>query len=714
MSDGPLDDEQRPRVARGGILRDGDALLDTTLALTDLAHDDPDEALRRIAGELRDLTGSRYCGIYEIAGAYLRPLTVVEHGQFLTDLPTNEFHVKDHPLVVRLAATGHPQASDDYGPPICKTSLEGAQSYVAGLLLPMELGGRVVGMIELCDAIEREYFDDVPMAGRLAKVAARAAVWAEEARRLTGREMIAHELMELGDFVARARSLDELVRPIAENLRSVIDAEDCDIWKVNGEVVTCLASVDVNGWDPDVIGNTFALSQYPSYAAAVRSGSVRVVSSRDDPVIADVERDAMVNWGYHSNLCLPLLVDDAVVGFIDVFDTRERDYAEHLEWVTSVGRLLAGALHKATLLDQLESGNRDLRLLLDISRTLTTTVFEEAVGVLARKASEALGVHSCVFNEYVEEIDALVTRATYDADENSTYDGTGVPTRLDESPGDRAILEGDEVVVEHVSDPALEPATRESMEKWGEKTCLNVPLKFKGEPVGILMFLDTHQERYFTPYEISLARAVGEQAALAVQNARLYRALRQKSDHDSLTGMYNSRFFRQRTYEEMARARRHGLPLSLVQIDVDGYRRFTVDFGRAVGNDLLSAIAAIIRVRLHPQIDIAAHFGGGKFAVLLPNTPLHDDDVPEDVDEEEWDGPHIQGAYGMAERIRADVEAMTRLASGSDLPRQATTSIGVAELSSAIHDSEALLDAADDALKLAKKGGKNRIETIGG
>lgn len=53
-------------VARGGILRDDQALLDTTLALADLAHDDPDLALQRIAGELRDLTGSRFCAIYAL------------------------------------------------------------------------------------------------------------------------------------------------------------------------------------------------------------------------------------------------------------------------------------------------------------------------------------------------------------------------------------------------------------------------------------------------------------------------------------------------------------------------------------------------------------------------------------------------------------------------------------------------------------------------
>jgi GAF domain-containing protein len=707
----------QPRVTRGGILRDGDALLDTTLALTDLAHDDPDEALRRIAGELRDLTGSRFCGIYEIESRYLRPLTVVERGKHLVDdLPIREFKVKHFKHIVRLVGTARPRALDDYGVPMCMTPVEGAQAYRSALLLPMELHDRVIGVVELCDAIERDYEEDVAMAGRLVKVAARAAVWAGDARRLTGREMVANELLELGDWVARARSLGDLVRPIAENLRTVIGAEDCDIWQANGDLITCLGSVDSNGWDADAIGDTYHLSNYPSYEAAMRTGSVRVITSADDERLAPLELEAFEKWGFRSNLSLPLIVDDETVGFIDIFDTRERDYAEHMEFVRNVGRLLAGAIHKALLLDQLEAGNRDLRLLLDISRALTSTgLLEEAMAVVARKASEALGVNSAVINEYVEEIDALVARASYDTLEDETYDGTGAPRHLSEFPGDRAILEGDEIVLEQASDPELDPATRESMAEYGEKTCLNVPLKVKGEPVGILMFLETREERRFTPHEIELARAVGELAALAIQNARLYRALRQKSDHDSLTHLHNARYLRQRVHEEMARARRHRTSLSLMVVDVDGYRRFTVDFGRAVGNDLLSAVAAIIKAKLHPYVDIGAHFGGGKFALLLPHTRLDGDGQTGEVSavEDGWGGPHPHGALGVAERVRYDVETLASLASGAALPRPVTASVGVAAYVGEMHDSEALLDAAEEAVRRAKRAGKNRVEAAG-
>ena len=61
------------------------------------------------------------------------------------------------------------------------------------------------------------------------------------------------------------------------------------------------------------------------------------------------------------------------------------------------------------------------------------------------------------------------------------------------------------------------------MEEWGEKACLNVPLIVEGERLGLLVLIETTRERVFGPAEVELARALGEQAAIAIRHARLYR-----------------------------------------------------------------------------------------------------------------------------------------------------------------------------------------------
>jgi GGDEF domain-containing protein len=359
-----------------------------------------------------------------------------------------------------------------------------------------------------------------------------------------------------------------------------------------------------------------------------------------------------------------------------------------------------------------------MQVLLDVSRALgSSALYEDALAIVARKAGEALGLSSSVINEYVPELDSLVIRANYDRDEGESYDGLGVATHLDEASGDRAILEGGEIVVEQVSDPELPADTRGSMEQWGEKTCLNVPLWFKGQPIGMMMLLESAEERHFSEGELDLARAIGEQAAMAIQNARLYRSLKQKSETDKLTGLHNSRYFRQRVTDEVARARRHHLPVALFIADVDDLRRFTVAAGRQLANELLTTVADLIRARVHARVDVAAHLGGGKFAVLLPHTPLEGDEgvaeaSPAGLDGGR-DGPHRQGALGVAERLRREVEALTILAAGTRLPQAVTTSIGVVEFSIDMANAEAFMDAAEDAVGRAKKAGKNRVEAAG-
>lgn len=718
----PGRDDIGSHVARGGILSDSDAFIETALALADLAHDEPEEAVHRIAGELRDLTGSRFCAIYMADRTTLRPITVNEHGAVLAELETRVCPLRDLPFARAVIKDVEPHSYEMYGLPLCRIGFddEAPRAYESAMLLPMVAKRRVIGLVEICDSVARDFDAERIIVERLVKVATRAVIWANDARRLASRELITTEMLELGDFVARARNLEELVRPLCENLRKVMSAEDCDIWRTDGESITCLGSVDSNGWDESVVGHTYRLDDYPAYADALRTGSVRVVASRDDPSITDVERDALERWGYHSNLCLPLVISGAPVGFIDIFDVRERNFAEHLEFVGNVGRLLAGAFHQALITDRLERGNRDMQVLLDVSRALTSSaMYEDALAIMARKAAEAFDMPCCIINEFVPELDALVARAEYDRDAGESYDGLGTSVKLDEMPGDRAILEGGEVVVEQASDPDLLDETRESMDKWDEKTCVNVPLWSKGQPVGMMMLLATEEERSFAADEIGLARAIGEQAAVAIENARLYRTLKQKSETDKLTGLYNSRYLRVRLNEEVARARRHEVPISLLVLDLDDFRRFTVASGRQLANEALSSVTDMIRARLHPHLDVAAHFGGGKFAVLLPHTGLHGDDgepaaaVETASLDTDGDGPHRHGAWGVAERLRRQVETMAVLPSGARLPTGITLSVGAAAFVPGMPGAEALLDAAEGAVAEAKKAGKNRVVTAG-
>jgi diguanylate cyclase (GGDEF)-like protein len=186
-----------------------------------------------------------------------------------------------------------------------------------------------------------------------------------------------------------------------------------------------------------------------------------------------------------------------------------------------------------------------------------------------------------------------------------------------------------------------------------------------------------------------LARQIGRQNELERTNAAFRRAnarLAEISVTDALTCIPNRRAFNHRLYEEEARSKRTGDPLSLLLIDVDQFKSFNDRFGHVAGDTALFRIAEILKTHNRPY-DFVARYGGEEFAVILSQTAL-------------------QAAIGVAERLRASVEATEMLF------ERLTLSIGVA-----MYDSEpgtaALISAADRALYAAKAGGRNRVAVDG-
>jgi diguanylate cyclase (GGDEF)-like protein len=125
--------------------------------------------------------------------------------------------------------------------------------------------------------------------------------------------------------------------------------------------------------------------------------------------------------------------------------------------------------------------------------------------------------------EYDAGRDAIVCRASYGVPFAPPGLDEAGGRSLDDHPSDRAILETGEVTLTRVSDQDLPADVRRSMEAWGEKACLEVPLIVEGERLGLLVLVETRRERVFGPAEVELARALGEQAAVAIRHARLYR-----------------------------------------------------------------------------------------------------------------------------------------------------------------------------------------------
>jgi len=187
------------------------------------------------------------------------------------------------------------------------------------------------------------------------------------------------------------------------------------------------------------------------------------------------------------------------------------------------------------------------------------------------------------------------------------------------------------------------------------------------------------------PFEVVELKA---RVRLALRMRHLVKMLEHRAQIDSLSGMWNRRYFDQRLAQEFSEAQRHGRPLSLVMCDVDRFKRLNDQFGHPFGDHVIERVAQILSGGRGS--DIACRYGGEEFSMILPSTP-------------------IQHAMEVAERKRVAIETQG-WAGHPDLV--ITASFGIADLQQMPSGAqpEDLIREADAALYRAKQQGRNRIE----
>jgi len=225
---------------------------------------------------------------------------------------------------------------------------------------------------------------------------------------------------------------------------------------------------------------------------------------------------------------------------------------------------------------------------------------------------------------------------------------------------------------------------------WDPQDALMVPVESRsGEIVGLLWVdapLDGRRPREETLRALEI---FANQAAVALDNARLFAEVQHLTLVDELTGLHNRRGFFQIGVREFERTRRFHRPLCAFFLDIDHFRDFNNRYSHAVGDEVLRAVAGQCRDTLR-SIDIVARYGGEEFVALLLETPL-------------------DAALSVAERLRREVETM-RVPTVHG-PLSVTVSVGVAVLSDELPDLAALVDRANHAEHLAKERGRNCVAT---
>jgi len=347
------------------------------------------------------------------------------------------------------------------------------------------------------------------------------------------------------------------------------------------------------------------------------------------------------------------------------------------------------------LLNKLEEQVHRAELLSQLIRLFSSSLqIDELLERVVTKSTEVLGDTS--FIVLSSDTGELKLEAAFSTDRDRLVKLLITSVNLGEKAlhGDmlsQVLVRREPVIVPNLPQTSLTAEMRSIVEKHSIMSLLAVPIQTKDAVLGAFISLAT-QTKTFTNEDVVTASALADFTAIALENAGLFAELQRSAITDSLTGVYNTRFFHEVLGRETARADRYSTALSLLMIDIDTFKLINDTFGHVVGNKVLTHIANTLGHTVR-NTDFVFRCGGDEFVVVLPGT---------DVD----------GAMHVAEKILHKVETGDILTSLGYSGR-VTVSIGVSEYHRGSH-FETLVAEADQALLLSKRSSKNCAKAFRG
>jgi len=471
------------------------------------------------------------------------------------------------------------------------------------------------------------------------------------------------------------RDIDELLQAVAAEVGRGLDFWSADLWTFSEDAysLTCRAwwCREAGTGAGSFVGAVVGLDQSHDLRRLVLTAEVVERHAGDD--LAPADAAALTQAGFTSRVDVPLLAGAEVLGVLSLAEKRgvRRLTEQDRESLGRYARLAAAVMRAAKLYEAEEARALRLTALLASGTGLGASLSAaDIVAAVRRESAELLPGVRCTAEVALRRDDGGYTRvATEDA-----------ALRVAEWRAD--------AVARQATDLGRPEQGRTS----DGRSRLVLPLRAVDRPIGLLELI-APMRRPFRAREVELAAMLAAQAASALERASSFRVLQNRSATDTVTGLYSRWYFYERLYAEVARARRYREPLSLVLVELDGEAQLAASRGSAHRDAVLAATARLVQACLRDRVDVACRLGGGRFALLLPNTPP---------------GPVAAGL--VAERIRARVASTS--VSDDDLGElgRGTVSIGVAGYPEVAEDADELAGVAEARLAKATAAGGDRVE----
>lgn len=346
--------------------------------------------------------------------------------------------------------------------------------------------------------------------------------------------------------------------------------------------------------------------------------------------------------------------------------------------------MIAATIYVTMLLQEERSERQRLEGLMSFARQVSTLDYQGILDETAKELHRLLRADACVVylwdtqTERLQPVAGVHAPHLYAGELVETIMSYGIPRGYGLIGG---VMESGQPVLcaDFEADPRARPVPEREVEA---RSAIFAPLLVEERNLGVVR-LFRHGADQFNQDDLDFVMSFVSQAALLIEHGRVLNELSKISITDSLTGLHNSRYLHACLDREGARAEREGYELSLVMLDSDSLKQVNDRLGHQMGDHYLREIARVLRESIRKG-DEAFRYAGDEFLVVLPMAGTDE-------------------AFEVAERIRRGVESI-------DLNRRfpCTVSVGVASMPAHASSPVRLLAAADEAMYLSKRGGKNR------
>jgi diguanylate cyclase (GGDEF)-like protein len=417
----------------------------------------------------------------------------------------------------------------------------------------------------------------------------------------------------------------------------------------------------------------------------------RTLRSRDLVYVPDVREDPdylPVQGDVVSEICAPLVVDGEFLGILNV-EARDRLDRTDRDLIGTLAGRVATVVALGRDREALAERERLFHKMHDFTQAVSGTLnIDELAAAIVEAAGRVIPADIVALTILDRESGRYLVRAAA----NATPEQLGREVRPGESLAGRAIRDRS-VVLDDQFSMANSPASyAEFASDRRPLAGAGIPLVRDGVVVGALTLARRLPAEAFRPTEREAMDLLAGHAALAVANAFLHADVAELAIRDSLTGLYNRRYFDESLDRIVAAWRRADpdlrAPVSAITFDLDHFGEFNKLHGHQVGDRVLRAFAEILHGRFRTS-DLVARLGGEEFIVVL-------------------EGAAQEDALRIAEEVRASLRELDlRNDQGERLV--VTVSAGCAVLEEAGDTREQLLRTADVGLFMAKRAGRDRV-----